>query len=136
MDKQDLSILHLNISSLSAHIDDLRTFLTITKIKFDILCISESRLSTKNPITTNIEIAGYNIEQTPTESNAGGALIYISQNLSYKPRKDLQVYAPKEIESVFIELLLPNNQNYLIGTVYKHPSMQHFKFNEEYIVPF
>ena len=53
---------------------------------------SQSRLSIKNPITTNIEIADYNIEQTPTVSTAGGALIYISQNLSYKPPKDLQIY--------------------------------------------
>lgn len=53
---------------------------------------SQSRLSTKNPITTNIEIADYNIEQTPTVSTVGGALIYISQNLSYKPPKDLQIY--------------------------------------------
>ena len=53
---------------------------------------SQSRLSTKNPITTNIEIADYNIEQTLTESTVGGALMYISQNLSYKPPKDLQIY--------------------------------------------
>ena len=53
---------------------------------------SQSRLSTKNPIVTNIEIADYNIEQTPSESTAGGALMYISQNLSYKPLKDLQIY--------------------------------------------
>lgn len=63
MNEQDFSILHLNISSLSAHIDNLQTFLKTTKVTFDVICISESRLSTKNPITTNIEIAGYNIEQ-------------------------------------------------------------------------
>ena len=42
------------------------------------------RLSHKNPITTNIELPGYNIEQNPTESSADGTLIYISQNLLYK----------------------------------------------------
>ena len=31
---------------------------------------------------------------------------------------------------MFIELLIPNKQSYIIGTVYKHPPMQHFKFNE------
>ena len=39
------------------------------------------RLSHKNPITTNIELPGYNIEQNPTESSADGTLIYIKKKL-------------------------------------------------------
>ena len=135
MNEQDLSILHVNISSLSAHKDNLRTFLKITKIESDVICISESRLSSKYSITTNIEIAGYNIEQTPTESTAGRALKYFSQNISYKPYRNLQIYFPEEIESIFFEVLIPNKQNYLTGTVYKHLSMRHFKFNDDYITP-
>ena len=73
------------------------------------------------------------MEQTPTESSAGGTLIYISQSLSYKPRKDLQIYCPKELESTFIELLIPNRQSHLIGVVYKHPSMKHDKFNNDFM---
>ena len=130
--QQDLSILHLNISSISAHIDDLRTFLNLAHHKFDIICISESRISLKHPQTTNIDLPGFNMEQTPTESSAGGTLIYISQSLSYKPRKDLQIYCPKELESTFIELLIPNRQSHLIGVVYKHPSMKHDKFNNDF----
>ena len=115
--QQDLSVLHLNISSISAHTDDLRTFLNLAHHKFDIICISESRISVKHPQTTNIDLPGFNMEQTPTESSAGGTLIYISQSLSYKPRKDLQIYCPKELESTFIELLIPNRQSHLIRVV-------------------
>ena len=86
--QQDFSLLHLNISSLSCHINDLVDFLALLNTKFDVICITETRLSHKNPITTNIELPGYNTEQTPTESSAGGTLIYISQNLSYKRRTD------------------------------------------------
>ena len=53
-----LSILHLNISYISAHINDLRYQ------NIDIIDISESRISTKNPQTTNTDLPGYNIEQT------------------------------------------------------------------------
>ena len=42
--------------------------------------MSESRISQKNPQTTNINLASYNIEQTPTESSAVGDLLHISQN--------------------------------------------------------
>ena len=68
-EQQDLSILHLNISSISGHINNLRNLLNLVNQKIDI-CISESRTSTKNPQTTNIGLPGYNIEQTPTESSA------------------------------------------------------------------
>ena len=107
----------------SAHIDDLGAFLNLVNHKFDIICISESRDSTKHPQATNIDLPGFNIGQTPTESFAGGTLIYISQNLSYKPRNNL--YCPKELESTFIEVLIPNKKSHLIGVVYKHLSMKH-----------
>ena len=132
-DQQDLSILHLNISSISAHINNLRNFLNLVNQKIDIRCISESRISTKNPQTTNRDLPGYNIEQTPTESSAGGALIYISQSLSYKNRKDLHIYCTKELESVFIEFLIPNKKNHLVGVIYKHPTMKHHKFNNDFM---
>ena len=121
--QEDLSVLHLSIFSLSARIDDLKNFLSELRIKFDIICISASRLSQKNPQTTNINLAGYNIEQAQTESSAGGVLLYISQKFSYKPRKDLQIYCPKKLESVFIELTIPNKPNFIVGAMYKHPSM-------------
>ena len=126
-------MLHLNISSLSCHINDLVNFLALLNTKFNAICITETRLPHKNLRTTNIELPGYNIEQTPPESSAGGALIYISQNLSYKRRTDLQICCSKELESVFIEVMIPNKQSYILGTIYKHPSMKHFKFNNEYM---
>ena len=58
-----------------------------------------------------MDLPGYNIEQNPTESSAGGTFIYIyiyifiSQNLWYKRRTDLQICYPKELESVFIEII-------------------------------
>ena len=75
--QEDLSVLHLNISSLSAHIDDLKNVLSELRIKFDITCISESRLPQKNLQTTNINLVGYKIEQTLTEQSAGGVQLYI-----------------------------------------------------------
>ena len=60
--QQDLSILHLNISSISAHIDDLRTFLNLSHHKFDIISVSESRICVKHPQTTNIDLPGLNME--------------------------------------------------------------------------
>ena len=60
--QQVLSILHLNISSISAHTDDLRTFLNLSHHKFDIISVSESRICVKHPQTTNIDLPGLNME--------------------------------------------------------------------------
>ena len=59
--------------------------------------------------------------------------MYISQTFSYKPRKDLQIYCPKKLESVFIELTIPNKPNFFVGAMYKHPSMQHYEFNNDFL---
>ena len=133
MNQSDLTVMHLNISSLALHIDKLKLFLSLIKTKFDIICISESRITKNNSLTNNINILGYNFEYTPTESRVGGSLMYISDKISDKLRNDLKIYCSKQLKSVSIEVLIPNKQNQLIGTVYKHPSMNFSKFNHEYL---
>ena len=128
-----LTVMQLNMFSLALQIDKRKLFLSLIKTKFDIICISESRITKSNSLTTNFNIPGYNFEHTPAESKAGGLLMYISNKISYKMRNDLNIYCSKQLESVFIEVLIPNKQNQLIGTVYKHPSMNVSKFNLEYL---
>ena len=108
--QQDLSIFHLDISSILKIIDDLRTFHNLVNHKFDIICISKRRISTKHPQKVFIDLPGFNIKQTPTESSVGGTFICISRNFSYKIRKDLQIHYPNEVESKFIEVLIPNKK--------------------------
>ena len=37
------------------------------------------------------------------------------------------------MESTFIEVLIPNKKNHLIGVVYKHPYRKHYKFNNDFM---
>ena len=46
----------------------------------------------ENEPVNSIGIPNYNIEQTPTESDKGGALLYISKEINYKTRNDLKLY--------------------------------------------
>ena len=87
--KQDLAVLHLNMSSLSSHHNELKLLLLSKNLNFGIICIKERQRFTKELLksslpTSNIHIPGYSNEQTPTQSSAGGSLIYISQNLITK----------------------------------------------------
>ena len=109
----ELLALHLNISSLPFHIDDLHSFLANLPTKPSIFGITESRLKQDNPSLINISIPGYNIEHTDTESANGGSLLYISKNLNYVSRSDLALYKAKALESVFVEIDLQKGKETL-----------------------
>ena len=81
INENNLSVIHLNISSLPLHINELKLFLSFFKVKFDIISISEIRITKSNFLTTDIE---HTPEHTPTESKAGGCLLYISDKIPYK----------------------------------------------------
>ena len=48
-EQQDVSILHLNISFISAHINDLRNFIDLVNQEIDIICISRQQNFHKEP---------------------------------------------------------------------------------------
>ena len=86
----------------------------------------------KSPINS-INLKGYSHESCPTESAAGGTLLYISNNLSYKPRNDLCIYKSTELESTFIEILNPKKTNVSVDCIYRHPHRDFHEFNGYYI---
>ena len=101
--QEDLSVLHLNVSSLSAHIGDLKNFLSELRTKFDKICISESRLSQKNSKTTNINLAGYNIEQTPTGSLVGAIFCIYLKSSPINHVKTYKSIVPRNLnQSLFL----------------------------------
>ena len=103
---------------LSKNIEELEYLLDKTKIDFDVVGISESRIKKDKSATNSINLKSYSHESCPTESAAGGTLLYISNNLSYKPRNDLYIY-----KSTFIEILSSKKTNVIVGCIYCHPHM-------------
>ena len=89
-----ISALHLNISSLSKHIDSLGNMLEQLALDFNVIAISETRI-TQDAIPHNLEIPNYECVSTKTEAAAGGAAIYIHKNLTCKICPDLNMYKSK-----------------------------------------
>ena len=101
--------------------------------KQSIFGISESKLKKGNPSLINISRPSYNIERTDTESASGGTL-YISKSLNYINRQDLNLYKTKELETTFIEVILPKRKrNLVVGTIYRHPCLDADEFNTQYL---
>ena len=96
--------------------------------------VTETRITKQTFLTTNINLRNYAIEFTPTESSAGGMLLYIASQLSYKPRPDLNIYKSNQLESTFVEITNPKKSNIVIGCcIYKHPNMDVADFKNNYL---
>ena len=131
------SVFHLNIHSINKHIDELRILVTILNLRFDVIAITESKLAKFSESVTDITIDGYHPPVgTNTEATKGGVLLYIKSSLSFKPRPDLSMYSKKELESIFVEIINHQSANTIVGSVYRHPSMDGDEFNELALRPF
>ena len=75
----------------------------------------------------------YCFEFTPTESNAGGTLLYIANHLSNKPLTDISLNKANQLESTFIETINSRKSNIIVGYLYKHPNMDVSDFNKNYL---
>ena len=126
---KNFSILHLNIHSIQLHVEELRILLHALNYKFDIIAISESKL--KGEPVIDISLSGYHPPYCKfTEAEKGGTILYISDQLNFKPRKDLEIYEKKELESCFVEIINKKTSNDIIGVIYRHPKMDTSTFTD------
>ena len=64
-------------------IKSLKHLLSSTKKYFDTIAISENRITKQVSLLNNLNLNKYSFEFTPTETSAGGTLIYIANHLSH-----------------------------------------------------
>ena len=128
--KSSLSLFHLNTCFLSKIFEDLEYLLDSTNLNFDVIAISETRITKNRAQINHIDLTNYNYEHCLTESSASGTLLHIRNNLSYKTRTDLNIYKSGELESKFIEIINHKKSNILVGCIYRHPVMDLDEFND------
>ena len=123
----------MNILSLRFHFDELYALLSELNHSPNIIAIFESCRKSSTQSIVNINLGNYCVGHVPTESSNGGTLLYIKNDISYKLRNDLKTYKPKELESIFIELINKTSENTIVGCIYKHPTFNISEFNNTYI---
>ena len=117
---KSLSLFRINACSLNKSFDDLQHLLSSTKTFFDIIAVSETRITKQVSLLKNLDLNHYSFEFTLTETSAGDILLYIANHLSYKCRNDLYIYKKNELESIFIEIVNPKKSNIIVGVIYRH----------------
>ena len=111
------SLFHINACSLNKNFDDLQHLLSCTRKMFDIIVISKTRIIKNISLLNNLNLNHYSFEFTPTETFAGGNLLYIANPLSYKCRNGLNIYKKNGLESTFIEIVNPKKSNIIVGVI-------------------
>ncbi|XP_057298769.1 uncharacterized protein LOC130629535 [Hydractinia symbiolongicarpus] len=119
---------------LSRWVDQSMVSRALLRHEFSFIGITETRFIKGSPPTFNYHIEGYQCLSTPTESSAGGSLLYISDQYNFIPRTDLDdiMYQYKYLKSSFAEMILPNTTNLIVG---RHPCMSTNSFNRDFLKP-
>ena len=121
LSKKSFTMFHMNIASLQAHIDELRSLLTLLDHPFDAICITETRLHEPSPLV-NVEITGYDFLHTPTTTTCGGAGIYVKSVYQPEPLPKLSASHTDICETIFTEIKSNTKKNLIIGCIYRHHS--------------
>ena len=100
-------------------IEELRIIAKSTNA--EIIGISESKLD-ESLLESEIQIDNYEIFWCDRNRHGGDVACYIRNDLSYSI---ISVF-PREIESVFFEIVLPNSKPITVGTIYRPPNQSNF----------
>ena len=115
------SIACLNINSLIAHVDQLRTYVHSLGSNIDVLAINETNLDSS--ITNdNIQISGFDVvrrDRQLHDRNGDGVCMYVKSKLNFEIREDL---VSNDLELLFIQISNPRSKPFLVGTSYRPPS--------------
>ena len=119
--EKKLSILSLNIQSLSSKFSELSELLNeleSTKSQPDLIClqevwqihnISSFNLPNYHPLEINLRNA----------ARGGGVGIYVHNSLSFKPLPHYSIFVDRILETLFLEISLPDNNKFIIGSIYR-----------------
>lgn len=122
------SVLHSNVRSLNANFENLKQLLSDLNHNFTMIGLTETKINTLDN-SPSYNIPGYQFYSQPSLSNAGGAGIFISKNLTSSIRDDLSC-SVREFESLWIEIESDLHHNLVCGVMYRHPSNDTEAFTE------
>ena len=125
------SIMHLNARSLLKNLDQLNVILKNLNRTFSVLGVSETWLTESTSDLVNI--AGYNFVSSHRKSKAGsGVGIYLQNDIEYKVIKECRFYDPEVIESIFVEIIVPQGKNIIVSCVCRPPNQNTTLFLEKF----
>ena len=120
--KNGIKIAHWNIRTLLPNLDEISHVLHSKQIH--ILCLNETRLSSLIS-DSEIAISGYSLVRNDRNRHGGGVAIYISNNIHFNVRDDLNVTS-KEV--IWLSIKINHQKPFLLACLYRPPSVGQNEF--------
>ena len=119
---------HLNIRSLSKNFDQLHNLVNELRFTSAVIAISETWL--KDIPSSLFSIERFTLlTNNRTKKRGGGVGLYVTDNLESSMIEELSLMSD-ELESIFIEIIVPGKQNMIVGEIYRPPNSNPTKFIE------
>ena len=114
INKDNFSILHLNIRSLNANIDNFREFLGSLNGNFSVIVLTESWCDETANENSLLSLDNYySVHQTRDNKKGEDISIYIHKQLDFKLRNDIDIFN-NEIEACSIEIVNIKSINFVL----------------------
>ena len=121
LNKDNFSILHLNIRSLNANIDNFREFLASLNGNFSVIVLTESWCDETVNENFLLNLDNYfSIHQTRKNKKGGGICIYMHKHLEFKLRNDIDIFN-NETETCSVEIINSKSRSFVVTSVYRPP---------------
>jgi hypothetical protein len=119
--------LHINCRSLPKNFDEINNTLMYIKKQLTVIAVTETWLK---PVNNDLfQIPGYSLVSCSRPTKPGGGVgLFINDQYQYKPLSDL-TFINNVIECIFIEVVLHNRCNLIIGCIYRPPNSDICDFN-------
>lgn len=123
--KSSFTIYYNNIRSLRRNLETLVTqFLHELDINFNIIGVTETKITNSNESANIPNIPAYVFEHAPTPLACGGAGLFIDETLDYIL---LETTSNESFQALWIEIRFPKKKNVICGIVYRqHNSPENF----------
>lgn len=124
--ENSLSIFHNNIRSLNCNLENLQShLLDELDFHFDLIGVTETRITNSNFEGNIPNIPGYNFEYVPTPLSAGGVGMFIDESLDYAI---LEKTSTTAFQALWIEIYFTDKKNIVCGIIYRqHNSPEQFQ---------
>ena len=107
-----LYVVHINIVSLLKNFDKLELFLNQLPRQVDIICLSETRLTSEKIAMTNIN--GYNFFYRNSPTRAGGSGLYVFKRLKCRQLHPSKINC-EGCENIWVEII--SKTTVIVGSV-------------------
>ena len=114
-------LMQINIRSLIGNFDKFKSMLAQIHKQFSVIGVVETWL--KDHTIEFVNTPGYKFVSNHRRDKIGGGTgLYIRDSLEYKLCSDCIISDPDTIESLFVEIQIPNGKNIIVGTIYRPPN--------------